>query len=453
MNLKKIGVSILLLGSIVTLAACGNNASKVTDTGQAATSSSVHPTLQVAGKNFQGTHQGDHSQADPQIKTTLSFAKNGTFTRELVQTHGVAKHLVAKGHWQQTKGTVTLKVTAVTEEEFSSDAAVAQDKAATKIVQRSATGQDATALTATEAQPLKLTVKADHLIDRSQTLTLRRTNQAAINYDTHYTTAQAAFAAAQKEAAKHQLDHTTWVTTFAGTKKIKSHLTFNADGTYTRLSQTLYGGGDCYAQTDTGNFTYDPDQRQLSLTKTAASDSYHYKSQDAMQRNAYFEAATNFDTQGRMNAKLTAADKLTFAYFDDGTTTPGSDEMMTKTNYTALASPTDFAAQQSKAAPMTVKDLFPTSEDFKNYVIEVENATADEITAEADPEPIERGDLENGGPIVKVKLVYLVVFANKEVPHRSLAGIDSSGNMYFGSMGGLSYIDDEQTAAVKAKLE
>jgi hypothetical protein len=341
---KKLGWGLLLLGSVLTLSGCGAR-------GADSPATTTAKVVQVAGKTFQGTHAGSNTAADPRTVTTIEFAKAGTFTRQVKATHGVAKHVVSRGTWQQSKtsGKVTLKNTAVSAETFSDDAAAKEDKEPQQVVQRTRAGSGTAALLPAEAKTSKLTAAAKTLTDTGQHLKLKQHSAAVFDYRQHYTAAKAALTAAQNLAARHQFDHTTWTTTFAGTRKTLATLTFGDDGTYTRLSRTYYAGGDCYAQTDTGDFTFDPDGKALTLSKTDASAAYHYKSKDRLAANEYFESGPDFDTQGRMAATLTDANTMTFHYFNDGKATPASDEVMTKGTFVTVASPDDFAAQQTES--------------------------------------------------------------------------------------------------------
>ncbi|MFD1318346.1 hypothetical protein [Loigolactobacillus zhaoyuanensis] len=303
--MKKL-ISVVLLGLVsLILVSCRNSGSSDSNQNNGNTTEQTSTKrLSVSGKSFKGTHAGHNTSKDPRSQYSLTFKSDGSFTQDMISTKGYTARYLQKGSWKQNNktGRVSVSITSVTEEVFSSDVDYNSGKAPVTLSQRTVNGDGATALTKAEDQTIRMNSHATYLLELVDKVKLYPTKNEAVEYDKYYLREKAKYDAAQ--VTKHQLDHTGWTT--QGEGAIGMRFQFNDNGTFNAeiFDRTA---SDTGATVSSGNYVLDPISQQVTLTTKVQSDHYNVK-------NSSDEAEYDIKTPSTEETKL--ENQYTFTLFN-----------------------------------------------------------------------------------------------------------------------------------------
>lgn len=449
--MKKRNYLLLVLSMIFILVLAGCSSSKP----KLSSETSVNGDIVIKGHNFRGLHQGNGTVKDPDYKYSMYFGKNGDFVQDIISSKGFSGRFTEKGTYTiNKKGDVTMNIDSVTEERFSSDSALKNGNAPTSIVQR-----QGNTLNAAEDHPIKIENKKSYLLGTVNNVKLYPTDKKTVNYHKHY----------QSELKKYDNAHDS----FSGHG-------FTSNGMDTPMNAIAfknnkfiwrYGYQDSESTASDsavmavfqGTYSYSSNSHIMTLKVSNQSKAYYG---DLMNLSG-FEYQKSGNSLAGSKLKLKYRDnKLTLIsrefdswvmednYPDDSTQSqPKYDDYINSYSVATFDSQM-HKGSSSDGSDQSVKDVFPTKEDFADWVTDYfVNNKEDEYfhvleAGDGETLPVREDLNKSATPVPMVyRVYYSITEEGSEVGDVSRdVGITPDGKLYSGHF--IMY-DEELTQAYK----
>ncbi|MFD1419049.1 hypothetical protein [Companilactobacillus keshanensis] len=421
-------ISILFL---LVIAGCGNKKADLSNVKESSGN------IVIKGHNFRGLHQGNGTVKDPDYKYSIYFSKDGNFVQDIISSKGFAGRFTEKGTYNISKnGDVTMNIASVTEERFNSDSALLKGYTPTSIVQR----EDNT-LNDAENHPIKIENKKTYLLGTVNNVKLYPTDAKTVNYKEHY----------QDEMKKYDNTYNK----FSGHGFTSNGMDTSMNGIAFKGNSFIWRYGYLGKNTDKdnavmtvfeGTYSYSSNNHILTLNVSNQSKAYYG---NLMNLNDFkYMKSDNSLAVNRLKLKyrnnvLTLVDsslkgwKMKDAYPDDT-----SRSQLKYDDYLNSYSVSIFDSKMQKDSDdnSSVKKVFPTKEDFADWVTDYYQDDEDTENFHV----LEAGDgatlpiQENTGGIKKdTPMVYRLYYSlaeegNDESDVGRNVGITSDGKIYSG---------------------
>ncbi|MFC6322470.1 hypothetical protein [Companilactobacillus baiquanensis] len=411
----------------------------------------------IKGHNFRGLYQGNGTANDPDYKYSMYFGKDGNFVQDIISSKGFAGRFTEKGTYTIAKnGDVTMNIDSVTEERFSSDAALRKGKAPTSIVQR-----QGNTLSAAEDHPIKIENKKSYLLGTVNKVKLYPTSKATVNYHKHYRSELKKYDSAHNSFSGHGF-------TSNGMDTPMNAITFKNNKfiwRYGYQDSRNTAKNSAVMAVFQGTYSYNSNNHIMTLKVSNQSKAYYG---DLMKLGG-FEYQKIGESLAGKTLKLKYHDNdldLISGEFDtwtmeDGHPDDASQSQPKYDDYINSYSVSTFDSQMKKGSSSdssgrSVEDVFPTKEDFADWVTDYFRNKGDDYfhvleAGDGETLPVRSPEKMDGtsNPVPMIyRLYYSIAEEGNEISDvgRNI-GITEDGKLYSGHF--IMY-DDELTQAYRA---
>lgn len=423
---------------LLILAGCSSSKPIIKDS-----SKNSNGELIIKGHNFKGVHHGKGTAADPDYKYSMFFGKDGNFVQDIISSKGFAGRFTEKGTYTIDKsGDITMNIDSVTEERFNSDSDLQDGIAPISIAQR-----QGNTLNAAEDHPIKIENKKNYLLGTVNKVKLYSTDKKTVKYNKHY----------QSEKRKYDDVY----------NKFSDH-GFTSNGMDTPMNAIAfknskfiwrYGYQDAKSTSKDsavmavfqGTYSYNSNNKIMTLKVVNQSNSYYGNLMKLggfeYQKSGSPLAGNTIKLRYRNNTLALIGNAFDSWDMEDNSPSDASQSLPKYDDYISSYSVAAFDSQMHKGSSNdnssggSVKDVFPTKEDFAEWVTDYYQSQDDEdyenfhVLESGDGATLPITD-DNGNkkamPMV-YRLYYSIAEEGNEISDTGKnIGISSDGKLYNG---------------------
>lgn len=368
-------IALLSMSTFFLLVGCNPSTSSSNSTSKQVVESKAEG-VTIVGQDFAGTYTGKGTADDPTYQYSMHFGKDGQFVQDIIASKGYAGRFTEKGTYKIDKKNkkIVMTIKEVTEERFGSDEALATGEAPTTFYERSKSSSKSP-LNKAEDHPIDIKLGAKYLTGSVNGVKLYLTKKATVNYTKHYETEKSKYT-----KAKTYLSGRVYMT--PASEAVSNTIAFKGNQFIWQYGYGINGKGQLAVLQ--GTYMFNIQSNILTLTITDQSKVY-LNSATELRRNHYL--STNPKLFNGTTLQLTlSGDSFQAINTDSFVTWPMRNETGKSNikNYDTLYRQYNVGALNTlmtQQAPKTVKDLFPTVDDFAKWVEVIWQGSSDEQKA------------------------------------------------------------------------
>lgn len=353
--LKKLGI---LLAALSILLLVGCNMTQAPKDAKSAVAEKQEKGLTIKNRDFAGTHDGAGTKEDPTYQYSMHFGQDGQFVQDIIASKGYSGRFTEKGTYRidKTNKKIVMTIKAVTEERFASDNALTNGEAPTAFYERS-NGDVKSPLNKAEDHPIDIKIADKYLLGSVNGVKLYPTKKATVNYAQHYAS----------EKSKY-INADNWFSgkSFVGGIGIISFKSGKFIWQYASLGDAIHSVA--IAQ---GNYTVSSNDNEITLKVLEKTPLYKGPNAENFQYTTIgvspFESVQTVTLKKISESRVQSDNISSF-----GTQTlelgDGGDRYSSFVDQWAVAT---TKVRMRKMKNLTVTDLFPTVNDFSNWVVPI----------------------------------------------------------------------------------
>lgn len=404
---------LLLFGmlNILFIVGCSPSTSSSNSTSKVAESKTEGVTL--VGRDFAGTYTGKGTAEDPTYQYSMHFGKDGQFVQDIIATKGYAGRFTEKGTYTIDKKNkkIVMTIKEVTEERFANDTALAAGDAPTAFYEWSSSDSESP-LNKAEDHPIDIKLGAKYLIGSVNAVKLYPTKKATVNYTKHYDAEKAKYTKSGGWVSGKTFGTGGILVSFKNGKFIFQYATVK-DPIHTVASAE-------------GDYTLSSNGQKIKLDFSSITPLYQGPKAEYYQ---YTTSTTSpFENVRTVNLTVISESELrsdaigSIGALDLGSENAG-DHYPSLMNQWSVA---NTKAKMQKVRNLGVTDIFPTVDDFAQWVLPIATKQAG-----YDLDILGKGtDVTDDDERVNTTFKYEVTYANPENAVPGIVGITEDGRLY-----------------------
>ncbi|WP_125714101.1 YgdI/YgdR family lipoprotein [Companilactobacillus kedongensis] len=351
---------------LLVLAGCSNNSTTSTKSNNKSNKEIV-----IKGHNFKGIHHGNGTAKDPDYKYSMYFGKDGSFVQDIISSKGFAGRFTEKGTYTiATNGNITMNIDNVTEERFNNDSDLSEGMAPISIVQR-----EGGTLNAAENHPIKIENKKTYLLGTVNNVKLYPTDRQTVKYNKHYQNEKNKYDNAYSKFSNHGftsngMDTPMNAIAFKGSKYIWRYGYQDAKNT---------NKNSAVMAVFEGTYSYNSNSHIMTLKVSEQSNAYYGNLMSLggfeYQKSGSPLAGTTLRLKYNHNVLTLLSSVFSSWKMEDNYPDDASQSLPKYDDYLNSYSVSSFNSQMHKESSSdsegrSVKEVFPTKEDFADWVTE-----------------------------------------------------------------------------------